>query len=69
MPRTDQRHGFSVPNRISLLESDVDELNQHLTDLAGELRNIRNVLIGILISVTTASILLAINAGLTQIRH
>lgn len=65
MGRTTQRKGFEHGVRLQLVEEDVDELEDELAKaidkLSGELAKIKGVLLGMLISVTTAAILLAVN--------
>ena len=63
--RTAEREGFEVPVRVRLIESDLDQLDftfsQALKDTQRELASMRKALVGILVSVTTASVMLAIN--------
>ena len=59
--RTAQRHGMTQPTRLSLVESDLDQFEEGMTKLEERLASMQKVLVGILISVTTASILLAVN--------
>lgn len=72
MGRTADRAEFPDPMRIRLLEKDADEcdasvgrLRADLNDKAADLRNdmaaLRQVLTGLLVAVTVASIMLAIN--------
>lgn len=65
MARSDQRKGFEPDVRLTLLETDVDGLgdsvraiNQKIED---EMGGVRKLLVGLLISVTTAALLLVIN--------
>lgn len=70
--RTVSRSTFDPSTRISLLEGDADELEgelgatkssfaEEIDKLRGEIAATRQVLTGILIAVTVASIMLAIN--------
>jgi hypothetical protein len=59
--RVQERKGFEVPVRVTLLEGDADKGEDALEGFRLELRGIRNVLVGLLVSVSTAAILLAIN--------
>jgi hypothetical protein len=61
MSRTANRAGFDTPVRLSLVEGDLDTLEEGQEKLVAALEGIRKVLLGVLISVTTASILLAVN--------
>lgn len=47
--------------RIRLLESDMDDLEDMAERLESAIDGVRRVLVGILVSVTTASLLLALN--------
>lgn len=65
MNRTQTRSAFDIPVRLVLIESDMDAVEGDLKDgldgLRAEIKNLSRVLIGILISLATASVLLAIN--------
>lgn len=72
MGRTADRAEFPDPMRIRLLEKDADEcdisvdklradLNTSAADLRSDMAALRQVLVGILVAVTVASIMLAIN--------
>ena len=56
-----ERREYEVPVRLSLLEHDQDTLESALKELRNELKAMRTVMVGILISIATASVLLAIN--------
>lgn len=60
-----ERDGFDDLVRLRLLEGDLDSMSSTLdkafAEFHAELEGMRKVLIGILISVTTAAILLAVN--------
>ena len=66
--RVEARRAFDTPTRLTLVEGDLDGLEGGLgafrEEIAGEVKSLRTVLIGILISVATAAILLAINVGI-----
>ncbi len=65
-PRHDARKDFDVSTRIALIEADVDEFEVALAALANELGGIRKVLIGLLVSISTACVLLAINISMVS---
>lgn len=52
---------FNELQRLVLVEQDLDDHDQSFDRLAAELAKIKGILIGILISVTTAAIMLAVN--------
>lgn len=60
-----ERSDLTETVRLRLLEKDQDEFEKDLSTGLGELRSelakIKGVLLGILVSVTTAALLLAIN--------
>lgn len=71
-PRSQERSDFDVPVRLRLLENDADDAEAHglalqekvTADVAAirdEVTGVKKLLVGILVSVTTASILMAIN--------
>jgi hypothetical protein len=60
-PRVTDRAHFTPETRISLVESDLDTIDARLLDTNERLGKILWALVGLLISVTTASVLLAIN--------
>jgi hypothetical protein len=61
MGRTADRAGYDHQVRLSLVEKDIDQVEEGMSGLRAEIAATRQVLIGILIAVTTASILLAVN--------
>ena len=65
-----QRQGMDEKTHFALLDNDVDELErsqaEELKALRSEVRWIRNLLIGMLLTTTTAAIGLAINAVLIK---
>jgi hypothetical protein len=56
-----ERGDFEVPVRVTLLEGDADKAENALEAFRLELRGIRNVMVGLLISVSTGAVLLAVN--------
>jgi cell division protein FtsX len=69
MTRSQQRSTFPTDMRVALLEADVDEIERGIDRLREELKGIRNVLTGILISVMTGSVLVAINIVFGSMHH
>lgn len=61
MSRSSERSDFSEIVRIRLLENDVDEQETDIRQVIEEFKSMKNILIGFLVSLTTASILLAAN--------
>lgn len=59
--RTSERHGLDVPTRFLLAERDLDEHEEEIDAIRAANSKILWALVGILISTTTASILLALN--------
>lgn len=59
--RHESRKGFDTDGRLRLLEGDMDTHEETLKEINAGLRRNNQLLVGILISVTTASILLVIN--------
>lgn len=59
--RTADRVDFTDGVRLRLLEQDADKTDAAMDSFATELASIRKILLGILVSVTTASILLVVN--------
>ena len=59
--RHEARKDFDVPGRLRLLEGDMDSHEETLKDIREGLRRNNQLLVGILVSVTTASILLVVN--------
>ena len=66
--RAYNRETFDEKTRLRLVETDLDRLESDLeSGLEGfrkELHAVQRVLIGILVSLTTAAILLAVNIGI-----
>jgi hypothetical protein len=60
-PRNVLRAKWPSEIRIEQLETDADEFDQGMGKLAGELKGIRTILLGLLISITTASVGLMLN--------
>lgn len=61
MTRREARETFDTPTRVRLVEDDLDQFAEALTGLKTELSALRAVLVGVLVSVTTAAIMLAIS--------
>lgn len=61
MNRTSTRLNFDLPVRVTLAESDLDDNDIRHDRLAEELASVKKVLVGILISLTTSAVFLAIN--------
>ncbi len=59
--RTDQRRGFTVETRIALVEADADEHDEAVAAVNAKLDRFQGILVGILITLTTASVLMALN--------
>ena len=66
MSRVEERKDFDEQVRVTLLESDADKAEKGLEAFRLELRGIRNVLVGLLLSIATAAVLLAINIMVIQ---
>jgi cell division protein FtsX len=62
--RQERRAGMTTEARVTLLEGDLDDQAVDLDRLANALEGIRRVMVGILVSVTTASLLLVANLAL-----
>lgn len=59
--RQTERKDMDVPTHLILIDKDLDDQEFDITELSSRLDKIMWALIGILISTTTASILLALN--------
>lgn len=68
MGRAEKRSGIDIPNRLRLVEDDLDKHDATFAELRDELAKIKGILIGILVSVTTAALLLAINLAVPGVR-
>lgn len=70
MSRRSNRRDFTEPQRIGLLEDDVDimeaEFRNRDNELEARLAKIQAILVGILISVTTACILFAVDVSISR---
>lgn len=66
MSRSEQRKAFDVAVRVQLIEAELDEYDGALDKLRSEIAATRQVLTGILIAVTVASVMLAINLVVAQ---
>lgn len=63
--RASDRAGFAEDVRIRLLESDMDQKDDQYEELRNEIKGLQRVMVGMLISLATASILLALNIVLS----
>ena len=52
---------FATEHRVLLLEGDLDRADRRMEAFVSEIKALRQVLIGILVSLATASVLLAVN--------
>ncbi len=59
--RTAARHDLEVTMRVRYLEDDLDDADDKFASLDSRVGKMVTILVGILISTTTASIMLAIN--------
>ncbi len=65
--RTAQRTGFLELTRLQLLEEDADRTDETFATLRDEIKGMTRVLTGILVSIATAAILLAVNIAIGAI--
>lgn len=68
MGRRDDRREYAIETRAGLLESDFDGHDEVHHEMKDEIRGLRMVLIGILASTATASILLAVNIVVGELK-
>jgi hypothetical protein len=61
MPRTAERRGEEIPVRLMLLEGDADRVDTQMTEMNDRIGKMLWAMVGILISTTTAAVLLALN--------
>ena len=59
--RTEQRKMFDPPVRLSLLEQDLDNVENWRDSMKEEMRALQSILTKILIALVVASVMLAIN--------
>lgn len=64
--RYEQRKRWTPEVRQELVENDLDEKDRQLVELRQELRGVKQILIGILISTSTAAIVGAVNLLLSR---
>ena len=64
-PRTQQRHGFDVADRMVLAEIDLDRFDAKFLSLEKRVETVVKVGVGVLVSVTTGSVLIALNLIIT----
>lgn len=61
MSRSQERQNHPIEFRVVLLEGDADHHEEEIVVLEGRLSRMLGILVGILVSTTTAAILLALN--------
>lgn len=61
MARTADRRGEEVPVRLMLLEGDADRADNMISEMNDRIGKMLWAMVGILISTTTAAVLLALN--------
>jgi len=59
--RREQREKFSSEVRLDLLEFDMDETDRGFQSLKADIRSMKTMMMGVIISAATASIIGAIN--------
>lgn len=59
--RTQTRTQFDATTRISLLETDVDEMEEGIRELVAELKRLRITISSFFIALATAAVLLGLN--------
>lgn len=64
--RASDRAGFTDNVRLRLLEDDADELHAAVTSMNDRLGKILWAVVGVLISVTTSAVLLALSLGVSR---
>ena len=64
MTRVVDRVGQTIETRLWLVEGDLDRNDTALEEIRDELRGMTRVMTGLLVSVATAAILLAINIAI-----
>ena len=60
-PRREARAQFDIAARTTLLESDADDHEVQLESFRADVRSIKTMMMGVLVSATTASIIGALN--------
>ena len=66
MSRTSERNSHPVDVRVVFLENDADEQERAVEAMEGKLGRMLGILVGILVSTTTAAILLAFNLAVAS---
>lgn len=66
MSRISERETFDEATRLRLMEGDLDRDDEEKDKLASKIDALNRIMIGILISVATAAILLAVNVLVQQ---
>lgn len=64
MARTAERRGEEIPVRLMLLEGDADRADSELAQMNDRIGKMLWAMVGILISTTTAAVLLALNLAI-----
>lgn len=59
--RARRKDEFDLPQRMHLVEIDLDQHDQRFDDLMSKLGRMQGIMLGILVSTTTAALLLAAN--------
>ncbi len=54
-----KEEGFDIPQRLHLVETDLDEHDDIFGEIRSELGRMKGIMLGILISTTTAALMLA----------
>jgi hypothetical protein len=59
--RSRRKTEFDVPQRLHLVEVDLDHQDERFEDIMAKLGRMQGIMLGILVSTTTAALLLAAN--------
>ncbi len=65
--RVQNRAAFDQPTRLTLAEADLDSNDREHGAMADELKGIRNILMGLLITIATSSIAFAVGVAVGAI--
>lgn len=65
--RTQERQNFDTPTRICLLETDMDKDDEEKATIRAELKGIGRIMVGLLVALSTTSIMLAANVVLNAL--
>jgi hypothetical protein len=63
--RAESRRHLEPPERLWLLEEDVDEKDREMEGIRAELRNTNKILTGLLIAIATGAVVGALNLAFT----